>query len=126
LGLLSNPRISAVETVLDGYFAPHPLAYVPRYRWDLSSDEAALLLKHGLAEARLLGLRILQSIADRRAVELALPALRDPNPIVRKGAFFFFRTVSGRDFSPDDAAKWEQWWVAKRESYKPLHREQER
>ena len=60
----------------------------------------------------------LKLVCDRKAIELALPLLRDPKSIVRKRAFFFLRTAAGEDLSPDDPEKWEQWWVANKDGYK--------
>ena len=69
--------------------------------------------------ARLAGLKILQQIADGDAVQLTLPLLRDTNSLVRSRAFAVLRTVSGRDISENNPAKWEQWWAARKATYKP-------
>jgi len=101
--LLANPRMNVIYTTL---------SLLRRGRmWTMSSEEVEPLLKHNLTAARVMGLNVLQNIADPKAVELALPLLRDTNSIVRKRVFFFFRTVAGENVSPDDPAKWEQWWA---------------
>ena len=43
--------------------------------------------------------------------------LRDTNLIVRHRAFDLLQTVSGQDISPDEPAKWEQWWAANKAAF---------
>jgi len=61
---------------------------------------------------RVLGLEVLQRLGGARAVELAMPLLRDPDPVVRKRARFFFEVVAGTDFA-GDPARVEEWWAGR-------------
>jgi HEAT repeat protein len=85
----------------------------------LSSEEAVRLTTNQLAMARLAGLRILKRNADAKAVELTLPLLRDPNPIVQSRAFDLLRTVTDQDFPESDPAQWERWWAANKSGFVP-------
>lgn len=100
---------------------PEPLAKAreeeERKRW-LTSSEAILLTTNHLSEARMMGLRILERNADAKGMELALPLLRDSNAIVRSQAFAVMKALSGQSVSDTDAAKWEQWWTANKDSIK--------
>lgn len=55
---------------------------------------------------------VLQRLSGARAVELAMPLLRDPDPVVRKRAWFFFEVVAGTDFA-GDPARVEKWWAGR-------------
>jgi HEAT repeat protein len=77
-------------------------------RW-LKSFEAAPLVNHRFAEARLIGLRILRRNADAKAIEMTLPLLRDKNPLVRNRAFATLKAISGLELSDTDPAIWEEW-----------------
>jgi HEAT repeat protein len=86
-------------------------------RW-LTSSEAIVLTTNRLSEARLMGLRVLERNADTKAVELTLPLLRDSNTVVRNQAFAVMKALTGQSVSDTDAAKWEQWWTANKNSAK--------
>ena len=83
----------------------------------LTSTEAAVLTTNQLATARLTGLRLLQRNADPKAIELTLPLLRDSNEIVRIRAFGAMAAITGKDISKDDPVKWEQWWMANKNTF---------
>ena len=86
-------------------------------RW-LTSSEAIVLTTNRLGEARIMGLRILERNADAKAVELTLPLLRDSNTVVRNQAFAVIKALTGQSVSETDATKWEQWWIANKNSIK--------
>jgi HEAT repeat protein len=76
----------------------------------LTVSEAIPLLTNRFAEARCIGLRVLQHHPDARAIELTLPRLRDRNSIVRNRAFVAIKVITGEDVSTNDPSKWENWW----------------
>jgi hypothetical protein len=91
---------------------------VPEQTNPLSSAEAAPLMTNQFTMARLMGLKVLRENADAKAVELALPLLRDTNSIVRNRVFALLQTVSGQDIPQNDPTKWEQWWAANKATFK--------
>jgi HEAT repeat protein len=86
----------------------------------LTSGEAAWLVRNQhLATARLLGLRALERNGDAKAVELALPLLRDSSPAVRGRARTTLCAITAQDFPADDPAKWENWWAGNKRAFVP-------
>jgi HEAT repeat protein len=83
----------------------------------VSSIEAAPLMTNRLTMARVMGLKVLRQNADAQAVELSLPLLRDTNSIVRNRAFTVLQTLTGQNIPQIDPAKWEQWWVANKDTF---------
>jgi HEAT repeat protein len=130
--LLSSPRLQTVSlslTILNnGEWPPRPAASWPPgqaaaparpEKSSVSSQEAAPLLTNHITLARLMGLKILEQNGDATAIDLALPCLRDTNPIVRNRSFYLLRAVSGLDLPKDEPEKWDQWWAANRASFVP-------
>jgi len=129
--LLSSPRIQTVFLALslldpgqgllwsNGPLVQNPFSKARSEKSELASAEARTLTANPIALARLAGLKILQQNADRDAVELTLPLLRDTNSIVRGRAFVLLRTMSGQDISEKDPDQWEAWWAAKKGSFTP-------
>jgi HEAT repeat protein len=128
LRLLGSPRLDTVSLALNllqrgqlsGWtYQPRivdPRLATPKETNRLASAEAAPLTTNRLTMARLMGLKVLRQNADAQAVALTLPLLRDTNSIVRNRAFALLRTVSGQDLPQTDPAKWEQWWVANKDT----------
>ncbi len=101
---------------------PEPLASAreqEQKKGALTSAEAALLTTNQLATARLIGLKVLERNADAKAVDLALPLLRDSNPIVRSRAFAVLNAITGQDLSEDEPVKWERWWAVNQAGFTP-------
>ena len=127
--LLASPRLDTVSLALNllkqgqtaEFLAQRRLMDPPypaqRNSNLLSSAEAAPLTTNRLTMARLMGLKILRQNADAQAIAFTLPLLRDTNSIVRNRAFALLRTVSGQDLPQTDPAKWEQWWVANKDTF---------
>jgi hypothetical protein len=85
----------------------------------LSCDEAAPLLGNPLPYARLLGLNFLKQTRSSRAVELAMPLLRDSQKEVRATAQRVLQSLTAQNFALNHPEKWERWWAANRNSFKP-------
>ena len=85
----------------------------------VSSADVAPLMTNRFGNARLIGLRAMQDMGDATAVELTLPLLRDTNSVIRSLAFYTLQTITGKDVSEDDPAKWEQWWAANKATFTP-------
>jgi HEAT repeat protein len=85
----------------------------------ISSNELAVLATNRLGEMRFMSLQLLERNGDAKAVELTLPLLRDTNSVVRSRAFSAMRNLSGRDISETDPDKWDQWWAANKDTFKP-------
>jgi HEAT repeat protein len=130
LPLLNSPRFDtiaiAVKLVEGNGLMQRPLpepentAREQRLRErQLSSAEASVLATNRLGQARLMGLGILKRNGDAKAVELALPLLRDKNSVVRSRAFSTMQAISGYSISDDDPAKWEAWWSKNKTTFTP-------
>jgi HEAT repeat protein len=112
LPLLNSERLENIQIALNlieksSRSRPEPERNTAR---SLTVAEAVPLVTNRFAEARLTGLSVLQQSADPKAIELTLPLLRDPNPIVRNCAFIAMKTMAGETLSETDPAKWEIWW----------------
>jgi HEAT repeat protein len=88
------------------------------------SGDAGPLLENPLMEARILGLRILEGAGTGRAVELALPLLRDRERTVRHEAWEVLHAITGEDIVENQPEKWEAWWKS-RETEIPKRTEQD-
>ena len=78
---------------------------------DISDADAVSLLQNPDPDVRGgIGLRTLYQNADKRAVEMALPLLKDPEPLVRMRAAQTLRALTGQHFTDEHAGEWEKWW----------------
>ena len=78
---------------------------------DISDADAVSLLQNPDPDVRGgIGLRTLYQNADKRAVEMALPLLKDPEPLVRMRAAQTLRAMTGQHFTDEQAGEWEKWW----------------
>jgi HEAT repeat protein len=75
------------------------------------ADDVALLQNSDPNIRGGLGLVILYQNADKKAVELALPLLKDPEIPVRIRAAATLRALTGQHFTDEQAAEWENWWT---------------
>lgn len=115
LEFLKSPRIEEVMMglrMLNQGAGPSSLLERDVTR-SLTSEEAAPLAKHTLAEARLLGLRVLRRNADAKAIELTLPLLSDGNSVVRTRAFAAIKEMTRLNLSDTEAGPWKDWWQNK-------------
>ena len=101
-------------------FAGIPLAVFS----EMSSDDTAILLTNRFVYPRLAAIAILEQKPDKRAVEVALTALKDPNILVQKRAWRFLMAETDQKFASDETRKWEQWWAANRTTFTPKSAEQ--
>jgi len=85
----------------------------------LTSPEAAVLITNQLATARLIGLKVLERNGDAKAVDLALPLLRDTNSIVRTRAGAALHEITGLDLPASSPARWEKWWAVNKGTFSP-------
>jgi HEAT repeat protein len=76
----------------------------------VSDAEAVPLLQNPDLIARMIGLRILYANAEKQSVELALPLLKDPEPMVRRRTAATLRALTGQHFTEDQSDQWEKWW----------------
>jgi hypothetical protein len=90
----------------------------------MSSDDTAILLTNRFVYPRLAAIAILEQKPDKRAVEVALTALKDPNILVQKRAWRFLMAETDQKFASDETRKWEQWWAANRTTFTPKSAEQ--
>lgn len=102
---LSEPEASAREQQL--------------HERSLSSVEATVLATNKLSQVRFMSLKILERNGDAKAVELALPLLRDTSSVVRSRAFATLQTISRENVSDNDPDKWDQWWAVNKATFKP-------
>jgi HEAT repeat protein len=77
-----------------------------------SAEDLIPLLHNGSMQARLAGLRILREFGDKQAIEVVLPLLRDPEPLVQSQARELLATLSGQEIPQDQPDRWAQWWAA--------------
>jgi hypothetical protein len=84
---------------------------------EISGDEALVMLQSPQVVARLLGLHALDQKPEKQSVELALPLLRDPDEMVRLKAAQTLRTLTGQQFSEDQADEWENWWIKNKTNF---------
>jgi hypothetical protein len=75
------------------------------------ADDVALLQNSDPNIRGGLGLVILYQNADKEAVELALPLLKDSEIPVRIRAAATLRALTGQHFTDEQAAEWENWWT---------------
>jgi HEAT repeat protein len=76
----------------------------------VSDAEAVPLLQNPDLIARMIGLRILYANAEKQSVELAMPLLKDPEPMVRRRTAATLRALTGQYFTEDQTDQWEKWW----------------
>lgn len=86
---------------------------------EVTCDEALVMLQSPQIVARLLGLHALDQKPEKQSVELALPLLRDPDEMVRLKAAQTLRTLTGQQFSEDQADEWTKWWVENKTNFVP-------
>jgi HEAT repeat protein len=72
------------------------------------------LLNNPERMARLTGLRVLGELADKEAVGVIIPLLRDPEPVVQKQAWTLLKTLTGQEIPRDQPRQWGQWWAEHR------------
>ncbi len=83
----------------------------------LSSDEAVPLLQNSMGFAKLLGLKVLQQNGDNRAVDLAIPLLKDADDFLKKRAGTVLEKIAGQNIPYDQPQKWEEWWAANKTGF---------
>ena len=65
------------------------------------------------AEAALLAaIALLEQQPDKRAIEIAMTALKDRNILVQKRAWRFLMAQTDQTFASDETRKWADWWTA--------------
>jgi hypothetical protein len=64
-----------------------------------------------------LGLVILYQNADKQAVEMALPLLKDPEIPVRVRTAATLRALTGQHFTGEQADEWEKWWAENKANF---------
>lgn len=99
--LLKAPRLDVYNTAYEWLWREH---------FDCSCDDAEPLLQNPSMAARLLGLRIIECAGSARAVELALPLLRDRERRVRYMARDVLSMLTEQEFSAETPDHWESWW----------------
>jgi HEAT repeat protein len=77
---------------------------------NISDAEAISLLQNPDIIARMIGLKILYQNAEKQSVELALPLLKDPQPLVRRRTAATLRALTGQHFTDEQPDQWEKWW----------------
>jgi hypothetical protein len=84
----------------------------------LELNEIEPLLTNYLGFARMMGLRALNHIGDKAAVDRMVAMLRDPTEVIRWGVRARLRLLSGQKLGPDPAA-YEKWWAKSKKDFKP-------
>ncbi|MEJ0090687.1 MAG: DUF2330 domain-containing protein [Limisphaerales bacterium] len=79
-------------------------------RESISCEEARPLLHNSLWMARMIGLAILKMNANNQSVELAVPMLKDSEPVVRLRAHDLLTDLTGQNFPAEPPEQWEKWW----------------
>jgi len=109
--------------VLSFFRVPEPDAVFLAYGYlrtrGLTCDEAAPLMKNASPYARSLGLNFLKQTRSTRAIELAMPLLRDRDPAVRATAQKVLQSLTAQSFPLKYPEKWERWWAANKDHFKP-------
>lgn len=95
------------------------MAYARLRAEKLSCEEAAPLLRNSMMLVRIIGLNILFQNNNSRAVEMAIPLLRDREKEIQDRAWKGLRTLTGEDIPKEEPEKWEQWWVANKATFVP-------
>jgi hypothetical protein len=86
--------------------------------WEISDTDVVTLLKNSDPNIRGgLGLKILYDRANRQSVDLALPFLHDPEPLVRMSAARTLRALTGQHFTEAPADDWEKWWTQNKDHF---------
>jgi hypothetical protein len=84
---------------------------------DISNEDVIPLLQNTDPSVRAFGLKTLYHDVQKSSIELALPLLKDPEQIVRRRACDFLADLTGQDFSADEPAQWEKWWVENKANF---------
>ena len=93
-------------------------AYTELWNGNLSLDEIEPLLTNSLAGARIMGVRSLTRIGDKRSVDRIVAMLRDPNDAIRWQTRCKLRLLTGQKLGPEPAA-YEKWWAENKDNYTP-------
>ena len=103
------------------------------FRWtplaalaEATSDDAAILLTNRFVSPRLAAIALLEQHPDKRAIEIAMTALKDGNILVQKRAWRFLMTQTDETFASDEPRKWAEWWAAHQATFTPKPAEQVR
>jgi HEAT repeat protein len=91
---------------------------------EATSDDVAILLTNRFVHARLTGVALLELRPDKRAIELAVTALKDQNLLVQKRAWRFLMSQTDQTFASDEPGKWAEWWAAHQATFTPKSVEQ--
>lgn len=83
----------------------------------ISDEVVTTLLHNSEAYIREDGVTALFNHANKHAVELALPMLKDPNMFVRQLAGSTLRALTGQDFSDDQIDNWNAWWNQSKDNF---------
>jgi hypothetical protein len=91
---------------------------------EATSDDVAILLANRFVHARLTGVALLELRPDKRAIGLAMTALKDQNILVQKRAWRFLMAQTDQTFASDEPGKWAEWWAAHQVTFTPKSAEQ--
>ena len=101
------------------------------FRWtplaalaEATSDDAAILLTNRFVNPRLAAIALLEQQPDKRAIEIAMTALKDRNILVQKRAWRFLMAQTDQTFASDETRKWAEWWTAHQATFTPKSAEQ--
>jgi len=83
-----------------------------------------ILLTNRFVYPRLTAIAILEQKPDKRAIEVAIRALKDQNILVQKRAWRFLMAETDQKFASDETRKWAEWWAANRPTFTPKSAEQ--
>jgi hypothetical protein len=98
LRMLSAPRLDVVSQSF----------HLLRKESPITSDESISLLKNELGMARLMGLKVLSEAADKRAAQLTVTLLRDPEEMIRRRAGNVLKKLTGEQIPFDNVEAWEK------------------
>jgi HEAT repeat protein len=86
-------------------------------KYDISDEEAIPLLQNTEPLARMIGLNVIYKNAEKQSIELALPLLKDPQPVVRRRAAATLRALTGQHFTEDQSDQWGKWWMENKTNF---------
>lgn len=85
---------------------------------DVTDTEALPLLRNSDPNIRGgLALVILYQNADKQAVEMTFPLLKDPEQLVRMRAAATLRALTGQHFTAEQTTEWENWWAENKTNF---------
>jgi HEAT repeat protein len=134
-GLLTHnfQHIQIPREDLKRLFATTNFEVACSFRWtplaalaEATSDDAAILLTNRFVSPRLAAIALLEQQPDKRAIEIAITALKDRNILVQKRAWRFLMTQTDQTFASDETRKWAEWWAAHQATFTPKSAEQVR